>query len=130
MKWKEYCGRAGAPTQDPVTGYVNGAWGEALTAACISEHQNQNYGGDSSDSGSSCGSQPAGAVMTLLQKKGHGAYAEVMDKTEQATHQALQTGQPVPVFQQPGMMMMQQPGMVMQQPPNVVVVQGGQPMMM
>eukprot|EP00931_Biecheleriopsis_adriatica_P095182 TRINITY_DN68813_c0_g1_i1.p1 TRINITY_DN68813_c0_g1~~TRINITY_DN68813_c0_g1_i1.p1 ORF type:complete len:558 (-),score=108.31 TRINITY_DN68813_c0_g1_i1:21-1694(-) len=90
--WKEYCSRT-EPFVD-TNGFVNGAWGECLTAAVIFEHQNPawdqlpNYMDDG----------PAGQVINFFMEMGHESHAGALERTEQASHEAFENGSQLPVF--------------------------------
>lgn len=75
-------------------GFVNGAWGEAITSACIFEAENpawNNLGPYSEDG-------PAGQIHNYLAECGYGEHAEALQKTEDTTHQAIANGKKLPVF--------------------------------
>lgn len=92
LMWKEYCERM-PPTFDN-QGYVNGAWGECLTAAVIFEHQNPDW----SKLPLYMEDGPAGQVIMFFDQCGHGDNVGSMDKTETATHEAIEQGVKIPVF--------------------------------
>lgn len=94
LSWKEYC-RQCEPTADD-NGFVNGAWGACLTAAVIFEHQNPEwsvlplYSADG----------PAGQVCSYFAECGHECSMEALERTEAATHEAVDNGSQLPVFDQ------------------------------
>lgn len=93
MQWKEY-----TAMQEPsvaANGFINGAWGECLTAAVIFEHQNPDW----SKLSLYCADGPAGQVINYFLECGHNVNEELMSKTEAATHQAIDSGRKVPVFE-------------------------------
>mmetsp|Transcript_35813 Transcript_35813/g.65006 ORF Transcript_35813/g.65006 Transcript_35813/m.65006 type:complete len:571 (+) Transcript_35813:26-1738(+) len=90
--WKKYLESAKA-VQDKA-GWVNGAWGECITAAVIFEHENPGWerlGPYSADG-------PAGQVLAYLQDLGQGSMVRLLEKTEEATHKAVEQGGKLPVF--------------------------------
>jgi len=90
--WKEYC-KNQEPTSDK-DGFINGAWGSCLTAAVIFEHQNPEW----SQLPAYCADGPAGQVIAFFSECGHSA-EEALNRTEEATHQAIDRGNEVPVFE-------------------------------
>eukprot|EP00927_Polykrikos_kofoidii_P071218 TRINITY_DN67518_c0_g1_i1.p1 TRINITY_DN67518_c0_g1~~TRINITY_DN67518_c0_g1_i1.p1 ORF type:complete len:563 (-),score=74.67 TRINITY_DN67518_c0_g1_i1:43-1623(-) len=90
--WKEYCANI-EPSLDE-NGFVNGAWGECLTAAVIFEHQNLEWSKLSlySEDG------PAGQVIRYFLERGHEVHEENLNRTEAATHDAVQNSKELPVF--------------------------------
>eukprot|EP00928_Gymnodinium_smaydae_P013471 TRINITY_DN1490_c0_g2_i1.p1 TRINITY_DN1490_c0_g2~~TRINITY_DN1490_c0_g2_i1.p1 ORF type:complete len:531 (+),score=122.68 TRINITY_DN1490_c0_g2_i1:52-1593(+) len=91
--WKEYCSIT-EPCLDG-KGFVSGAWGECLTAAVIYEHQNPEW----SRLPMFMEDGPAGQVINFMMACGHNVYEEAINSTEQATHQAVEGGGRVPVFE-------------------------------
>lgn len=89
--WMEYLGNCQPETKD---GMVVGAWGECITAAVIFEHENPQWNnlGPYSEDG------PAGQVLAFLCDCGYSDKEEKMDKTEKKTHEAVEQGRKVPVF--------------------------------
>jgi hypothetical protein len=75
-------------------GLVNGAWGECMTAACIFEHENPawNQLGPYNEDG------PCGQVINFLAECGQNAHEEAISQTEQATHDAIEAGKKLPIF--------------------------------
>jgi len=90
--WKEYLA-VSEPTFDS-NGFVNGAWGDCLTAAVIFEHQNPGWDKLSLY----CEDGPAGQVLMFFEQCGHETHMDAMNKTEEATHNAVDEGQELPVF--------------------------------
>lgn len=92
MTWKEYISKL-EPQVDK-NGFVNGGWGECLTAAVIFEHQNPNW----SNLRAYQEKGPAGQVFEFLNHLGHQPYAEQLSRTEDASHRAFVSGGRLPVF--------------------------------
>lgn len=74
-------------------GFVAGAWGDCITAACVFESRTQwaamaAYRDDG----------PAGQVLDCLTRWGFEAFVPAAERTETATHAAIAEGRPLPVF--------------------------------
>eukprot|EP00927_Polykrikos_kofoidii_P078821 TRINITY_DN75614_c0_g1_i1.p1 TRINITY_DN75614_c0_g1~~TRINITY_DN75614_c0_g1_i1.p1 ORF type:complete len:576 (-),score=106.13 TRINITY_DN75614_c0_g1_i1:102-1589(-) len=90
--WKHYCADM-EPAFDK-NGFIRGAWGECLTAAVIFEHQNPEW----SKLPMYSADGPAGQVIRYFLQCGHEPHEEQMNRTEQATHEAIQNNGEIPVF--------------------------------
>lgn len=91
--WRGYC-EVSSPTFD-AEGYVNGAWGDCLTAAVIFEHQNPQW--DRLPLYMEDG--PAGQVCMFFEQCGHGGHMDALNRTEAASHEAVRCGGAIPVFE-------------------------------
>lgn len=92
LTWKEYCSRM----EPRLSGdFISGAWGDCMTAARIFEHQNPEWSQLSAymDDG------PAGQVINFLNDCGHQGYTDALSRTEEATHQAIDAGSRLPVYE-------------------------------
>jgi len=92
MTWKDYCGIM-EPTQDH-SGFVNGAWGDCITAAVIFEKQNPEW----SQLPAYMDDGPAGQVLNYFNDCGHEPHVAALSRTEEATHQAVDGGRSLPVY--------------------------------
>ena len=94
ITWEQYCDKV-EPNVDE-NGYLNGAWGQCITAAVIFEHQHPRlcklpaYEADG----------PAGQVMLFLEQCGHEPFKEALLTTERATHDAVEQNGKIPVFKE------------------------------
>jgi len=94
MTWADYCEKV-QPSAEK-NGFVNGAWGQCITAAVIFEHQNPNW----NQLPAYQADGPAGQVLMFLEKCGHGAHQDSLYKTETATHEAVDAHSELPVFEE------------------------------
>merc|ERR1712232_1057230 len=76
------------------TGMVNGAWGDCITAAVIFEHENPAW----DQLGPYAQDGPAGQVLAYLCDLGYGDKEGPLAQTEEATHQAVDSRAPLPVY--------------------------------
>jgi len=90
--WKEYLQSAKAELGKQ--GFVHGAWGECITSAVIFEHENPGWDG----LGPYSADGPAGQVLAFLEDMGQGNMVDALNKTEEATHEAINRGSKIPVF--------------------------------
>lgn len=90
--WEEYLRTV--PAQVGPSGFVHGAWGECITAAVIFEHENPGW----NNLGPYAADGPAGQVLQFLENCGQGGMVSALNATEEATHQAVQNGGRIPVF--------------------------------
>jgi len=90
--WEEYLRKV--PVHKGDNGLVNGAWGDAITSACIFEHENPAW----DQLGPYSADGPAGQVIAFLQDCGHGQHEDALSKTEEVTHAAIDKGQRIPVY--------------------------------
>eukprot|EP00930_Biecheleria_cincta_P101194 TRINITY_DN92816_c0_g1_i1.p1 TRINITY_DN92816_c0_g1~~TRINITY_DN92816_c0_g1_i1.p1 ORF type:complete len:508 (-),score=92.57 TRINITY_DN92816_c0_g1_i1:120-1643(-) len=93
--WKAYCEKC-KPKICEKTGFVNGAWGQCITAAVIFEHQNPNW----SQLPAYMDDGPAGQVLMFFDSCGHGEFMDALYSTEGATHQAVDANSKLPVFEE------------------------------
>jgi len=78
-------------------GFIEGPWGECITAACVFEHNNPDWEVQREYTADG----PAGQVMQFLGACGHGDLTGALARTEEATHAAIKSGRPVPVWASP-----------------------------
>jgi len=116
--WEEYL-RHSQPTFDPEGQFINGAWGECITAAVIFEHENPKW----DELGPYSADGPAGQVIAFLEdmRSVASGVKEALLATETATHSSVEKGRSVPVFNssyyQPPIRIMHAPE-VNQKPPG------------
>mmetsp|Transcript_15263 Transcript_15263/g.26720 ORF Transcript_15263/g.26720 Transcript_15263/m.26720 type:complete len:641 (+) Transcript_15263:60-1982(+) len=94
ITWAHYCEKV-EPKLD-ANGYVNGTWGQCITAAVIFEHQNPNW----SQLPAYQADGPAGQVIMFLEQCGHEPFSEALLTTERATHDAIEQNGKLPVFKE------------------------------
>jgi len=90
--WEKYLGKSKVSLDSD--GFVNGAWGECITAACIFEHENPAW----NELAAFSQDGPVGQVLNYLMQCGHGEHEGAACKTEEATHAAIREGNKIPVF--------------------------------
>mmetsp|Transcript_12497 Transcript_12497/g.29438 ORF Transcript_12497/g.29438 Transcript_12497/m.29438 type:complete len:561 (+) Transcript_12497:72-1754(+) len=93
--WEEYL-KFAKPAFDMEGKFINGAWGECITAAVIFEHENPKW----DELGPFSADGPAGQVIACLESMRSIAsdVKEALLATETATHSAVEKGRSVPVF--------------------------------
>mmetsp|Transcript_92930 Transcript_92930/g.277335 ORF Transcript_92930/g.277335 Transcript_92930/m.277335 type:complete len:269 (+) Transcript_92930:67-873(+) len=88
--WASYLRGVGPPVIGE-HGFVEGPWGGCITAACLFEARTPNWDAMPEYSGG-----PAGQVLDFCCSCGHEAFLEALERTEEATHQAIARGDPLP----------------------------------